>query len=296
MSSLPLYTGMYDPDTAGFLGGPRRVEAYKPAHRGALLTWNSSRDAATTRIESYRVSNGNLGCPWPVDVRPELEKEREALRSRLGTAEGRMRDIEGMLARRGARRGAERSPTKSERPATATGVRRVAREERSPKSIVDYEEEKPPPAYPRRRPATAPRQSLPSGFGTQRNSTKATAGRTKFGKADERTQPERYWPLTKNRAGAKAGFHEAMPPPGRTAPIVKIKAPVRRDRRDHFHYYDDMPARFMGQTKVRKPQDYDPVLQPPRIATTHQRTSFKSTYRFKPKRFQPPLEQLSWRI
>ena len=93
------------------------------------------------------MSNGNLGCAWPVDVRPELEKEREALRSRLGTAEGRMRDIEGMLARRGARRGAERSPTKSERPATAR--------ERSPKSIVDYEEEKPPPAYPRRRPATA---------------------------------------------------------------------------------------------------------------------------------------------
>ena len=103
MSSLPLYTGMYDPDTAGFLGGPRRVEAYKPAHRGALLTWNSSRDAATTRIESYRVSNGNLGCPWPVDVRPGLEKEREALRSRLGTAEGRMRDIEGMLASDNAR-------------------------------------------------------------------------------------------------------------------------------------------------------------------------------------------------
>ena len=173
----------------------------------------------------------------------------------------------------------------------------MAREERSPKSIVDYEEEKPPPAYPRRRPATAPRQSLPSGFGTQRQSTKATAGRTKFGKADERTQPERYWPLTKNRAGAKAGFHEAMPPPGRTAPIVKIKAPVRRDRRDHFHYYDDMPARFMGQTKVRKPQDYyDPVLRPPKIATTHQRTAFKSTYRYKKKRFQPPLEQLSWRI
>ena len=53
------------------------------------MTWNSTRDAATTRVESYRVSNGNLGCPWPVDVRPELEKEREALRSRLGTAEGR---------------------------------------------------------------------------------------------------------------------------------------------------------------------------------------------------------------
>ena len=140
---------MYDPDTEGFLGGPRRIEAYKPAHRGALLTWSPSRDATTTRVESYRVSNGNLGCPWPVDVRPELEKEREALRSRLGTAEGRMRDIEGMLQRRGARRGAERSPTKSERPATAR--------ERSPKSIVDYEEEKPPPAYPRRRPATATR-------------------------------------------------------------------------------------------------------------------------------------------
>ena len=127
------------------------------------MTWNSTRDAATTRIETYRVSNGNLGCPWPVDVRPELEKEREALHSRLGTAEGRMRDIEGMLARRGARRGAERSPTKSERPATATGVRRVAREERSPKSIVDYEEEKPPPAYPRRRPATGRMSRMPSG-------------------------------------------------------------------------------------------------------------------------------------
>ena len=294
---------MYDPDTEGFLGGPRRIEAYKPAHRGALLTWNSTRDAATTRVESYRVSNGNLGCPWPVDVRPELEKEREALHSRLGTAEGRMRDIEGMLARRGARRGAERSPTKSERPATATGVRRVAREERSPKSIVDYEEEKPPPAYPRRRPATAPRQSLPSGFGTQRQSTKATAGRTKFGKADERTQPERYWPLTKNRDGAAAGFNEGQRPMGaknpvaKHSPVVKIKAPVRRDRRQHFHYYDDMPARFMGQTKVRKPQDYyDPILKPPKIATTHQRTAFKSTYRYKKKRFQPPLEQLSWRI
>ena len=214
-----------------------------------------------------------------------------------------MRDIEGMLARRGARRGAERSPTKSERPATATGVRRVAREERSPKSIVDYEEEKPPPAYPRRRPATAPRQSLPSGFGTQRQSTKATAGRTKFGKADERTQPERYWPLTKNRDGAAAGHNEGQRPMGtehpvaKHSPVVKIKAPVRRDRRQHFHYYDDMPARFMGQTKVRKPQDYyDPVLKPPRVATTHQKTAFKSTYRYKKKRFQPPLEQLSWRI
>ena len=116
-------------------------------------------------------------------------------------------------------------------------------------------------------------------------------------------QPERYWPLTKNRDGAAAGFNEGQRPMGakhpvaKHSPVVKIKAPVRRDRRDHFHYYDDMPARFMGQTKVRKPQDYyDPVLKPPRIATTHQRTAFKSTYRYKKKRFQPPLEQLSWRL
>ena len=153
------------------------------------------------------------------------------------------------------------------------------------------------------RPATAPRHSLPSGFGTQRESRKATAGRTKFGKADERTQPERYWPLTKNRDGAAAGFNESQRPMGakhpvaKHSPVVKIKAPVRRDRGSHFHYYDDMPARFMGQTKVRKPQDYyDPVLKPPKIATTHQRTAFKSTYRYKKKRFQAPLEQLSWRI
>ena len=144
---------------------------------------------------------------------------------------------------------------------------------------------------------------MPSGFGTQRESRKATAGRTKFGKADERTQPERYWPLTKNQDGAAAGHNEGQRPMGtehpvaKHSPVVKIKAPVRRDRRDHFHYYDDMPARFMGQTKVRKPQDYyDPILKPPRISTTHQRTAFKSTYRYKKKRFQPPLEQLSWRI
>ena len=80
----------------------------------------------------------------------------------------------------------------------------------------------------------------------------------------------------------------AKHPVAKHSPVVKIKAPVRRDRRQHFHYYDDMPARFMGQTKVRKPQDYyDPILKPPKIATTHQRTAFKSTYRYKKKRFQP---------
>jgi len=243
-------------------GGPIRCEAYKPVARSGLLTWHPGREI-TTMVGSYRVSDGNLGCGWPVDLKPELRREREALRTRLGTAEGRMRDVEAKLL--------ERRVTKS-RPATAAA---------SPKSVVDYEEDTPRPAYPRRRPGTAPIKTLPSGFGTQRQSTKASHHGTKFGRADERTLPDRYWPLTKNRGGGQAaGFSEPVRPMGTkhptraTAPVSKIKAPVRRDRMTHFHWYDDMPARNMGQTKVRRPKEYEPRLRAPVIATTHQRTGF----------------------
>ena len=90
----------------------------------------------------------------------------------------------------------------------------------------------------------------------------------------------------------------AKHPVAKHSPVVKIKAPVRRDRRQHFHYYDDMPARFMGQTKVRKPQDYyDPILKPPnRYHPPEDGVQEHVSSATRRRGFQPPLEQLSWRI
>lgn len=203
----------------------RRAELYAPIHRSGMMTWHPRKEV-TSMVGGFRLSNGNLGCPWPVDKSLGLRKDRAKLQGDLGKFESQREALEAQLERRRARRrpwteggggdrggsGGREAPSPDHAASTsaldaflASGNARTATA-----------------ASPLRSRGIAKRSAQRafnpnSSLGKQVLSSLPTGPGPVFGSSDMRNQPQRYWPLTLNRCGS-GNHHERVVRLGKDMP------------------------------------------------------------------------------
>ena len=224
--------------------GGRRAALYAPIQRSGIMTWHPTTEV-TSLVGGYRVSSGNLGCPWPVDKTHKLKESKSALNERLSRYESQVDRLERVLRDRAASR---------QRPAT-TGSRLLAGldgpagapgEAEGQAKSVRFQ-------YPRRNPP-AVRPTMPfnpnSSFGKQPLSVLKTVPGPHFGSADARNDPFPYWPLTLNPKGS-GEHHERVVRAGKDMPCSRWRtAPTPKFSTSASH--NDL--RFMGRTPRRQGQ------------------------------------------
>ena len=192
--------------------GGRRAALYAPNSAESFLTWHPRREV-TSLVGAYRLSNGNLGCPWPVDRSATLQKERSGLHAKLSRYESGVDRLEALLREK---------RTRGARPATTGGALAP------PEDAVDagapltagksvrfrYPRRNPPPVRP-------PRPFDPnSGFGKQPLSVLPSVPGPLFSTADVRNDPFPYWPLTLNSKG-RGDHHERVVRLGKDMPMSR---------------------------------------------------------------------------
>ena len=207
----------------------RRAELYAPIHRSGMMTWHPRKEV-TSLVGGYRISNGNLGCPWPVDTRAmELRDEKKKMSGKLSRYESKLAELEAEMERRKHRQrpmttGAARlggSQSLSGLDGAPGGAESSGRGGGGSGRDGGGGGEPFSSAYPRRR---APYPARPtyafnpnSSLGKQPLSLLPTVPGPIFGSSDVRNDPQRYWPLTLNRCGS-GDHHERVVRLGKDMP------------------------------------------------------------------------------
>ena len=218
-------------DPRGRARAPREDPLKTRRQRRVRVETTAPAGEITTLVGGYRVSNGNLGCPWAVDRGPELARELATLKTKLGRAEGAAASLERVLAtKRAAKRPATVATTgpASSRPSTKYSEKPECYEPRdlAPPPRKKFDARSPGRAYDRSpRFATAFEMTAPvvqrcENYRRRTSSSWGRAPQVGLRKTAQLEAPD----------GARPGVRRRRPPQ-RAGPVLALdaKPPQRRD-------------------------------------------------------------------